>query len=322
MCSFTPKYKYMNQISFPDRTERLANILRDTNRTISLPLFHEAIIPKFLFGSLQEDCVNYLITSLRSANPEKSYVSSLDVLKAYSEDILKLPNMTPNGLVLPKKDNFLAYNQLHKTVCKIFKTFNIDEHVATIHAPINIRIISGKPSNADFRPRASSKLHSDIWAGEFTNTVMLFLTALGDVENNGIEFYEPPYRFYTEFCKPLNDYLEGSCLEKESTRYNCRLQDGFAYFTDPFLLHRTIKKSPDLRLSIDFRFVPHDKCQTDIEVNTNRHKNYIPLKEWDVIGSSSLIYTNVTIAESKAENIGPKNAYAADYVLRRIDDNQ
>jgi hypothetical protein len=314
-----PKLDTHMKTSFPDRAARLEKILSNTKRTIKLPLFHEAEIPKTLFWALQEDCINYLITSLRAANPSNLYVSRPDVLQHYSEDILKLPNMTPNGLVLPKQDNYLAYNQLHKTVCDIFRQFSVCKHVDTIHAPINIRVINGKPSAADSRPRASCKLHSDIWAGEFTNTVMVFLTALGDVFNNGIEFYEPPQRFHTEFCKPLNDYLEGACLEAESERYDASLQDGFAYFTDPFLLHRTIKKSPSLRLSIDFRFVPYGKCETDIEVNTERHKNYISLDEWSKIGRTSLLYTGVTIAESKAENIGPKNAYAAEYALRRVD---
>ena len=308
----------MNKTSFPDRSERLEKILKNTNRTISLPLFHEAVIPPELLQSLQECCSNYLVESLRAANPQKLYFSSPHVLQDYRTDILRLPNMTPNGLVLPKKDNFLSYNQLHKAVGQIFKSFNIDSHVDKIHAPVNIRVINGSLSAADSRPRASSKLHSDIWAGEFTNTVMLFLTAMGDVVNNGIEFYEPPQRFYKEFCEPLNDYLEGACLEVESEKYNCRLQDGFAYFTDPFLLHRTIKKSPTLRLSIDFRFVPHGKCVTDKEVDTERHKNYIDLSEWEKIGNTSILYTDVTVSESHAENIGPKNAYAADYDILNL----
>ncbi len=283
-----------------------------------MPLFHEAIIPVVLYIRLQEDCVNYILASLRAAKPNKHYFHHVDILESYEKDILALPNMTPNGLVLPKKDNFLAYNQLNKTVCEIFKTFNIDEYVQTIHTPINIRVVSGKPSNTDLRPRASSKLHSDIWAGEFTNTIMLFLTALGDIVNNGIEFYEPSQRFHTEFCKPLNDYLEGASLEFESKRYDCGLRDGFAYFTDPFLLHRTVKKSPKLRLSIDFRFIPNIKCITDSEVKTERHKNYISLDKWYEIGSDTLLYTDITVAESHAEDIGPRNAYAADYVLRKV----
>lgn len=304
--------------NYPDRANRLNNILSDTSRTITLPLFHEAFIPKNLFAALQEHCIQFLLSSLRIADPTYLYSHDINILEIYKQEILNLPNMTPNGLVLPKKDNFLAYNQLHHTVCRIFKNLNIDKHVKLIHAPINIRIINGKTSNADSRPRASSKLHSDIWAGEFSNTVMVFLTVLGDVENNGIEFYEPTERFHKEFCKPLNDYLEGATLEKESTRYDCSLKAGFTYFTDPFLLHRTIKKSPKLRLSIDFRFVPYAKCPTDIEVETQRHKNYISLDKWYEIGVNNLLHTDVTVCESKAENIGPKNAYAAEYEIKRI----
>ena len=312
----------MNQTSFPDRAGRLEKILANTERTVNLPLLHEVAIPINLYWALQEDCINYLMASLRAAKPGAEYTSYACILTMYKEDILKLPNMTPNGLLLPKKDTFLAYNQLHKTVFNIFDHFGLGKHVKAIHAPVNVRVINGISSpQVDQRPRASSKLHSDIWAGEFTNTVMVFLTALGDVHNNGIEFYEPPKRFHTEFCKPLNDYLDGSCLEAESRRYKASLRGGYAYFTDPFLLHRTIKKSPNLRLSIDFRFIPHDRCETDAEIDTERHKNYITMEEWSKIGSTSLLYTNVAVADSKAENIGPKNAYAADYVLRRIDEN-
>lgn len=307
----------MHKTNFPDRAGRLNDILKDCRRTVALPLFHEAPIPNNLFTAIRDDCVEFLVASLRSAY-RKTYHHSLDVLDAHRDDVLNLPNKTPNGLILPKKDNFLAYNQLQKTVCCVLRNFNLSQHVKKIHAPVNIRIIDGNWTENDRRPRASSKLHSDIWAGEFTDTVMVFLTALGDVENNGIEFFEPPQRFFTDFCKPLDDYLEGACLEAESERYDCGLRDGFAYFTDPFLLHRTVKKSNKLRLSIDFRFIPYAKCPTDIEVDTERHKNYIPLGDWCEIGSNSLLYTDVTVADSHAENIGPRNAYAAEYNILEL----
>jgi hypothetical protein len=299
--------------NFPDRSNRLKSILSNANQTVDLPLFHEVGIPERLFSSLQESCTNYMLSSLRSANPTKQYKFCENILEEYEQDIISLPNKTPNGLVLPKAEILSWYNCLHQSVAKIMSHFELDEHVASIHAPVNVRLVSGKPSTTDVRPRASCKLHSDIWAGEFSNTVMLFLTALGDIEGNGIEFLEPDRKFL-DYCHPLNDYLEGAELEKDSIKYDCGLKSGFAYFTDPFLLHRTVKKTPKLRLSIDFRFTTNIKCETDIEVNTDRHENYISLKDWYEIGTKTFLYTEATVAEAREDTTAAsKNAYAAEY---------
>jgi hypothetical protein len=147
---------------------------------------------------------------------------------------------------------------------------------------------------------------------------MVFLAALGDIEGTGIEFYEPSSDFYPEFCKPLNDYNEGAHLERTSERYECQMRDGCAYFTDPFLLHRTVKKSNNLRISIDFRFVSKEICPTDVEVETNRHENYISFDEWANIGMSNSIDTEQKIMDSFAENTSPQNAYPSKYTIRKL----
>jgi hypothetical protein len=307
----------MMQSNFPDRAARLEQLLEKADKVKSLPLFHEVAIPQNLFEEFKLKCHEYLVASLK-LNSGKTYQITEDFIDLFEEEILSLPNMTPNGLILPKKEILDEYNSLHRVAVKIFNTFNLNDKVSSIHAPINIRVISGKRSEKDLRPRASSKMHSDIWAGEFSNTTMIFFSALGDIVNNGVEFYEPDASFLN-FCKPLNDYLEGAELEKTSKKYDCGMRDGYAYFTDPFLLHRTIKKTPKLRLSIDFRFVPNISCPSDIEIETERHKNYISLDEWREIGLTKVLHTDAVMASSKADtNANRMNAYAAEFSIKDV----
>lgn len=299
--------------NFVEREKRLTSVLVEEKITKHLPLFNELKIDEELFIKLKSSCHLYLKKSLEVFLGQE--ITSNDILVDHKSDVKSLPNMTPNGLLLPKAENLKEYNDIHRVVADIFQCCSIGELIELVHCPINVRIVSGEISDKDFRPRASQKLHSDIWAGEFSNSLMVFLACMGD-NANGIEFMEPTEEFL-EYLHPLKDYLEGANLEKSSTKYDCKIESGFAYFTDPFLLHRTIKKTPNLRLSIDFRFIPKTRCETDRHIDTERYENYISLNEWNSIGRNLEVYTSESILTAIADAQKTRqNSYAAKFEVR------
>lgn len=184
-----------------------------------------------------------------------------------------------------------------------------------IHNPINIRLVRGTEEGKD-RPKASTKLHTDIWAGEFTNSMMVFLPVFGDIQNISVEFFEPPQSFYPDFVRPLHDYNEGSHLLEESEKYQCNLKNGFMYIMDPFLLHRTFKHSNKWRISLDFRFIPKIRLESDLDVNSKRDGNYVSYDEWKEIGLSKLLFTDTPIDQYDKKR--ESNIYAADYLMVNI----
>src|SRR5690606_6759083 len=130
----------------------------------------------------------------------------------YTEEVIGLPNITPNGLVLPKIENQLGFNVVQKEAIAAFDALGLGEHIARVQWPVNIRLQSGTPNPViDARPRASVKPHSDIWAGDPASGLMCFLAVLGNPECSGIDFIQPK-NFPKSFVRPLEDYNEGQEL--------------------------------------------------------------------------------------------------------------
>lgn len=294
-----------------DRAERLKEVTKNVKNIEShLPLLVENKISESALTKLRGSVTYYIWTSLINAFPDKNFIFSNNLMWDYSELIGCLPNRTPNGLVLPKRENFLSYHGIHQAVVGLLETFK--DEIELIHNPINIRLVKGNSDGKD-RPKASTKLHSDIWAGEFASSLMVFLPVFGDIENIGVEFFEPPLEFYPEYVRPLRDYDEGAHFLEKSTKYDCKLKNGFMYIMDPFLLHRTFKNSQEWRLSLDFRFIPKMKLESDLEVGSKRSENYITYDEWKEIGLTKLLFTDTPIDQYDKKR--ESNIYAADYLM-------
>jgi hypothetical protein len=284
------------------------------------PLLAEVGIPRPLFDILAAAVKQYLYLSLTTAFPAQAFEYDVDLLTAYKDQITALPNITPNGLLLPKQETYIGYNLIHRYVAKIVQGMRLEKHIEAIHLPVNIRIVHGKPNpKVDSRPRASVKLHSDIWAGELTNAIMIFLPVFGDMDKVGIEFFEPPPVFQADFLRPLPDFDEGACLLAGARKYRCQLRPGKAYLIDPYVLHRTLKQQDALRLSLDFRFLARQSLASDVQIATEREKNYISLEEWCDVGKHRLLACDGPLAEYAGGSPGPadqgmaRNAYAADF---------
>lgn len=295
-----------------ERAERLSSVTKHLEKSAEYPLLKVIPIDPIVQARIVWSVNFYLWVSLVSAFPDQHFHLAADMLAAYPEQITRLPNITPNGLVLPKKENYLAYHEVQKAIAIMFRQLKIDAHVDRIHVPVNIRIVSGLSNpEIDNRPRSSCKPHSDIWAGEPGASIMFFLALLGDVSAAGIRFFEPA-DFPKEFLQSLPDYNLGRRLMENSIEYDARLQFGKVFISDPWLIHQTVKQAKGLRLSIDFRFLAAQKIASDCYDGASRMKNYVPLKEWYEFGFNRLAMTNDSLTPSQyADKV--KDSYAVDF---------
>jgi len=251
---------------------------------------------------------HYLWTCLSAAFPEQTFTLCDDMLKAYEADILRLPNITPNGLILPKQENIGAFNALQKEVAEAFAALGMGDCVARVQFPVNVRLQSGTPNQeVDSRPRASVKMHSDIWAGDPAGAILVFLSMLGDTAKAGIDFYEPAC-FPLSYVRPLSDYDDGKPVVDGGVRKLTSFHDKGWFLVDPFLIHQTTKKAPGYRISLDFRFISTHKVSSDSDEEDIRKPYFIPFAKWRELGSCTLIATQESIHQIK-----PKTAHIIGY---------
>tara|TARA_Y100000758_G_scaffold299053_1_gene261104 strand:- start:167 stop:1123 length:957 start_codon:yes stop_codon:yes gene_type:complete len=301
-----------------NRINRMSRIMGALKLTQNFPLMKAVKIPASKFEELRAVVNLYLYACISRYHKNAIFTLSENILEKYPEKIKSLPNITPNGLILPKAEVILEYNLVHQTVASIFREFKFDKHLESVHYPINIRIVQGQPNpNLDGRPRSATKIHSDMWAGEPASAIMVFIPVFGDTENVGVRFCEPQ-SFPREIIRPLADFNEGAFLEENSKEYKvARFAKGQCILTDPFLLHQTVKNKPSLRLSIDFRFLARDKVKSDDYMGSTRLASYISMDDWCDYGKGRFLTTKAPLKKFTQEDV-VNNDYAAKYETERL----
>lgn len=282
---------------FADRRDRLRASLTRANPVVDQPLLQGYALTPAEISGLQHVVCDYLWHSAFEAGVNLEMPDGPDWFRRHAAVIRKLPNVTPNGVVMPKTETTAAYNLMHRMVATIVgKDLNPDE-VAAVAAPINVRIVDGTPNaRVDARPRASIKVHSDIWAAEPSCSVTLFLTVMGDTERTTVEFLEPK-DFPAEFQRPMKDYLDGGKLADGAIRYPSCFRNGHLFAMDAFCLHETIKDGGDYRISLDFRIIFKKRLPSDAYLDTPRMQSYLPLPLWSGLGTSHMMAARMSIKE-------------------------
>jgi len=308
------KIKLNKRGHFPERAARLDDIADTLDLSQDFPLLKSAALDPTRFARLRDAVGAYLVETLNQFDPAIGAVNEGDVLSAYAADILRLPNITPNGLVLPKRTTCTAYGAVHAAVSDVFATAGLDKKASGIHAPVNIRLVQGRPDpRVDARPRASTKYHSDVWAGEPAGAIMVFLPVFGDTKNIGVDWIEPR-EFPEDLLGPLDDFLLGRDLIKNGTPYRkAGFTNGDILLADPFLVHATKKTKPGLRLSIDFRFIAATSVPSDAPAPGTREDNYLSFDAWSEIGLGMDIDTDAELQPFTGSDETLRNEYAQPY---------
>jgi len=306
--------------AFPDRAQRLAGIFSGLKIRDNFPLLKSARLGEKWFEGLRTAVDHYLLTTLEAFNSEGQFGDTSDIFGDHLKEIQSLPNITPNGLILPKQETYKAYNAFHAAVRAIFDELGLARHIEGVQTPINLRIVNGIPdATIDSRARASVKMHSDMWAGEPANAVMVFLPIYDAGGKIGIKWIEP-MAFPTDFMRPLDDFDEGRHLIDGGSEYDAGFHPGDLVMADPFLIHATQKNAQGARLSIDFRFTAAQKLESDAPAPGTRQRSYYSYADWAEIGRSRLLSTQARLEPFTGEDNPTKNAYAAEFEIIDLDD--
>ena len=114
-----------------------------------------------ILGKLQSSIKNYIIDCLSEFFPKRYFMQNgyiEDVVEHHSSSIKELPNITPNGLVLPKLDVLWSYNNMLKSVVTLIKHLGLDKSCESANMPINVRLTWGDPEDSiKERPYSSFK---------------------------------------------------------------------------------------------------------------------------------------------------------------------
>lgn len=304
-------------MDYKDRKDRLSRISNGRELKVDFPLLKAFPIPPHHFDRLINSVTHFLFDSIVANNPDFKGKISSEFFEKHTGDVEALPNITPSGVILPKRQNYISYNLVHMAVASIFQGLKIGEFVDKIHVPVNIRFVQGTESDdLKNRPRYTGKIHSDIWAGEPAHAIMIFIPLLGDLTQTGVEFFEPR-EFSSDYMRPLNDFNEGAHLADDAEEYPFKFTPESLVITDSVLLHRTMRTGGRPRLSIDFRFLSRDILASDYYLDTPRMANYISPDKWASIGTDQVVVSRNDLDFFKSEN-DLKDSYPTSVELLKI----
>ena len=281
------------------RIQRMQHLDSNKNICQNLPLLKSFKVNENLFFALQNAVQTFIIDSLESFYQDKKFVFSDCFFDDYFDEIIGLPNITPNGLFLSKNITGNSFNIIHQKLQRLIEDADVEGYFESFHLPISIRLVRDDYNEkTNLRPRSSSKIHTDIWAGEPASTAMLFVPLFGETEKNGISFYEPkdiPELLLTS----LNDYNDGNDYFAHLEKYQVGFNPGELFVVDSFLLHRTEKESPKLRISLEFRGIVKSKVESDFKGAKARLSDYYKIQDWNKAGLDLYIRSDEKLEKVK-----------------------
>jgi hypothetical protein len=180
-----------------------------------------------------------------------------ELLGRIDERVDKIQNITPNGMVVPKRNVILEYNLIVQTFSAIIGTLGIDDLISSWHVPLNVRIKFGEATEGNLeRHHPTEHIHSDSWAGESTESVTTMLMILGDIPRNHVSFYDPPEDFEEEWLGPRPTYLDGKVVADRYRKIDLTPEKGDLLISDFAGLHASRRlPGAGTRVTIDTTFV-------------------------------------------------------------------
>ena len=215
-----------------------------------------------------------------------------------------LHNYTPGGMLIPKREHALVWNEFHRTFAAAFADFKIGDLMDGIDLPINVRLVFGETGAAKPAPFSSSKLHSDVWAGVPHDAVVCVLPVLGAIEHLTIVFGEMKRELEMGSMRAMSDYDEGMSIKMAVPDRDTVLQHGTLYMADVRLLHKTVRRKKEgARVSIDFRFRMTDpvyRAMVPPVIGPESVDTRVPYETWLGVGRDRMFVIDETMAEAAA----------------------
>jgi hypothetical protein len=177
-----------------ERESRLTAIGAGLQIERAFPLMLEFRLPQGDFTLAKLAVEHYIAACLRAVGNPGAVPAGANILRSSCDSIRRLPNLTGNGVLLPKLEVLVEFNAVLTAVGNLVGGLRLDDNVEAIQLPLNRRLTDGRVDRQrDERAYASSKLHTDIWAGQPSHAFTVIIPLLGD-HSMLVEFFEPDER--------------------------------------------------------------------------------------------------------------------------------
>ena len=242
------------------------------------------------------DAVNiYLHACLSSFFSSHHFELGKDLLSQHYDFISALPNITPNGLVLVKEPVSIEFTLVHRALVNLLEPMHFFDSISAIQFPINIRLVDGRPDPIkDARPRASNKIHCDVWAGDPSNSFTLQVPILGDIDRTGVKFWEVT-DVRPETCAILPKYEDGMHLIGYGDELDLKMELGSATIWDSFALHAT-QKTGMPRVSVEIRFSDGSRISSDFDPPGGKGRVFLDAQQWRTVGRDMIVLSKAPLA--------------------------
>lgn len=207
-----------------------------------------------LFKKLQTAASLYIS---KSFSGDQFVRDEAELLFMLDKEYKNISNITPNGMIVPKRYNVLEYNLLVRSFSSIIDSLNIGDLISSWHIPLNLRYKQGEVNQENMlRHHPTEHIHSDSWAGESSESVTVHIPVFGDSERNHVAFYDPPQNFDEKWLGALPSYKDGEEISKKYTKVDFVPQKGSILLADFAGLHASTRfPEAQSRISIDTTFV-------------------------------------------------------------------
>lgn len=301
------------------RAKRLEHIVAQADVAAEFPLLKVVRIAPAAFTRLEAAVAAYIWHSLSRAYPDRSFALGNSVLTEHASEIRALPNRTPNGVLLPRRDTFQSFNLIHQALADVIEGSGLLGAFSFIQIPCNVRIVNGAPDPmVDARSYASSKMHTDVWNGEPLSSVLFNIPVLGDPKAVDLRFYEPR-TFPADMRRPLGDYTLGKTVTASAVEYPAKFEMGYMYISDALSLHQTMRIRPTLRVSLDFRTIARELVADESADHSESRAVYVRPDEWRAGGSTTILASGEPLNAFQRRQAGETIAREALSILD-IDD--
>ena len=232
----------------------------------------------------------------------------------------ELRNVTPNGLIVPKRDKILEYNLVVRRFAEVINGMMIGHLIDSWHVPLNVRVKYGDADPANLlRAHPTEHPHSDSWAGESAESVTVHIPLFGDTVGNRVDLFYPPDDFEEAWLGPRPTYEEGARdIAGRYKRVDYVTPKGSLLLMDFSTLHASVRDAgAGTRVSIDTTFVLRKGGSQGEVVHPWRVGERASHEVLSGIGETHLMYFP-DFAEQQVDSRGGFK-HPTNLVLQRID---
>jgi len=267
-------------------------------------LMLEIRLEKKLFDNLYNSVFNYISRCIGAKKIIDSEKKLLNILKKSN-----IKNITPNGMIVPKKEACLEFNLVVKSYIEILESLNIIDLIESFHFPPNIRFKEGNLKIKSLKRKHPTEFfHADTWTGAMPNWIASHIYLMGDLGKNNIRYAYPPKDFSEEWLKPLEKAVDGQKYAKKFKVINFTPKKGTFIFADASIIHHSYRKnkcgeriSLDTGLNMKMRKLKSFKYGkvNNINVKKIRLEETISNRDFLNIGKSNFLYFPDTINKKR-----------------------